>query len=62
MPFAMAIGGGFDIKINHRLLLRPFQMDYLMTRFSEPLVNGFQNRSNQANFRYQAGLIFTFGE
>jgi len=58
--FAMAVGGGFDIRLNKTISFRPFQMDYLLSRFGNSLVPGGSH--NQNNFRYQAGVVFTFGE
>jgi hypothetical protein len=58
--FAMAIGGGFDIRLSKHLALRPFQMDYLLTSFTDSLVPGGSNHQN--NWRYIAGLNITFGE
>jgi hypothetical protein len=54
--FALAIGGGIDIPITHSFQFRPAEIDYLMTRFT----NQFNN-SSQNNFRYSAGVNFTFG-
>ena len=54
--FAMAFGGGADIPIGKRVELRPAEIDYLLTRFT----NQFSN-TNQNNFRYSAGLVFNFG-
>ena len=54
--FAMTVGGGIDIPINHAFQFRPVEIDYLMTRFT----NQFNN-SSQNNFRYSAGVNFTFG-
>jgi hypothetical protein len=58
--FAMAVGGGFDIRVNKTISIRPFQMDYLLTRFANSLIPG--GNHNQNNFRYAAGVNFTFGE
>jgi len=58
--FAMAVGGGFDIRVNKTISIRPFQMDYLLTRFGSSLIPG--GNHNQNNFRYAAGVNFTFGE
>lgn len=58
--FAMAVGGGFDIRVSKTISIRPFQMDYLLTRFGNALVPG--GNHNQNNFRYSAGVNFTFGE
>jgi hypothetical protein len=51
--FSMAAGGMVDIRLNHRIMIRPIQIDYLMTRIN--------NSNNQNNFRYGAGIIFTLG-
>ncbi len=56
--FSMAAGGGIDIKVNRHFSVRPVEVDYLMTRFH---VNGTNYTSNQNNFRYQAGFLFTAG-
>jgi hypothetical protein len=58
--FAMAVGGGFDIRLSKTISLRPFQMDYLLTRFGSSVIPG--GNHNQNNFRYAAGINFTFGE
>jgi len=54
--FAMAFGGGVDIPISKVFQFRPVEIDYLMTDFT----NQFNN-SSQHNFRYSAGVNFTFG-
>jgi len=56
--FAMAIGGGLDIKINKNVSFRPIGLDYYMTRFQN-FRSG--NDNNQNNLRYTAGVNFTFG-
>jgi len=60
--FAMAVGFGLDIKLGHHVMLRPIQLDYLLTRLEDLGQSGqpSQNR-NQHNGRYAAGLVFTFG-
>lgn len=58
--FAMAVGGGFDIRVNKTISIRPFQMDHLLTRFGTSLIPGGSHDQN--NFRYNAGVVFTFGE
>ncbi len=60
--FAMALGGGLDVKMNRHMTLRPIQLDYVMTRLEDFGQSGIpsQNR-NQHNLRYAAGLMFTFG-
>ncbi len=54
--FAMALGGGFDISVSRAVAIRVGQFDYLLTRFSNRLAT-----NNQNNFRYSAGIVFTFG-
>jgi hypothetical protein len=54
--FSMAIGGGVDIPVSHMIAIRPAQLDYLMTNFTNQFTNNFQH-----NFRYSAGLVFNFG-
>ena len=58
--FAMAVGWGFDIKINKTVSFRPFQMDYFISSFGNSLIPGGSH--NQNNFRYSAGVNLTFGE
>ena len=50
--YAMALGGGLDVKVSRRLALRVFQADYYMTR---------DFGSTQNNFRFSAGVVFRFG-
>ena len=64
--FAMAIGGGLDIKLSKTIILRPAQIDYFLTRLEAPDVTvpaGTTNprARNQNNFRYAAGIAFNFG-
>ena len=60
--FAMALGGGLDIRLSHSITFRPIQLDYLMTRLEDFGQSGqpSQNR-NQHNLRFAAGVAFTFG-
>lgn len=58
--FAMAIGGGIDIRLSKHVSFRPFQMDYLLTSFKDSLVPGGNDHQN--NWRYLAGINLTFGE
>ena len=55
--FAMIFGGGLDIPVNHSgsIAIRPAEVDYLYTRFNNSATGA------QSNFRYQAGVVFTFG-
>jgi hypothetical protein len=55
-PFTMAVGGGIDFNINHNLAIRPLEIDYVLTRYTNP----FSNTNNQNNFRYTAGVVFKF--
>jgi hypothetical protein len=55
--FSMEFGGGVDIPINKTISFRPAEIDYLLTRFTNPLTK----TNNQNNFRYAVGLTFTLG-
>jgi len=57
--FAMTAGGGIDIKINKHVYLRPVQAEYFMTRLSPIGAFGVTTRNN---FRYSAGINFSYGE
>jgi opacity protein-like surface antigen len=54
--FAMAIGGGVDYRLTNRFSLRPLQVDYLLTRFSE----GSLNNQTQNNLRASTGIVIHF--
>ncbi len=58
--FVMTAGGGLDYRLNHRLALRLFQAEYMLTRFQDPTsvtgANGWQN-----NVRLSTGIVFRFG-
>ena len=54
--FAMAFGGGVDIPIGKVISFRPAEFDYLLTHYTNQFAN-----SNQNNFRFSAGLVFSFG-
>ena len=49
--FAMALGGGVDLRLTRALGIRLFQVDYLMTRFFDV---------KQNNARIAAGVVFRF--
>ena len=51
--FAMALGGGVDIKVIDSIAVRLFQTDYVLTRF---------NSDTQHNFRVSTGLVLRLGE
>lgn len=50
--FAMALGGGLDVRISDRLAIRAIQLDYLRTRFFE---------ESQQKGRLSFGLVVRFG-
>ena len=56
--FAMLIGGGLDWKISKHMQVRPLAFDYFMTQ-PESLITGQTKDRN--NWRYSAGVNFTFG-
>jgi hypothetical protein len=56
--FAMEFGGGLDYALNKHIQIRPAEVDYLYTRFG---ANGTSYTGNQNNFKYAAGVNFTFG-
>lgn len=56
--FAMEFGGGLDIPLTKTIQVRPVEVDYLYTRFG---VNGTSYVGSQNNFKYTAGVNFTFG-
>jgi hypothetical protein len=55
-PFTMALGGGLDISLSHRVAIRPIEIDYMLSRYSNPLTS----TGNQNNFRYNAGIVLKF--
>jgi Outer membrane protein beta-barrel domain len=55
--FAAATGVGLDIVVNHRVSVRPFEMDYLYTDFN----NNSGLAANQNSWRYLGGAVLTFG-
>jgi len=64
--FAMAVGGGIDIKLGKSFILRPIQVDYFLTRLEAPDVTvppgtSVPTARNQNNFRFAAGIAFNFG-
>jgi outer membrane protein OmpA-like peptidoglycan-associated protein len=56
--FAMTAGGGLDLRIHHRIALRLFQAEYMLTRFSD-FNTGFT--ASQNDVRLSSGLVFRFG-
>lgn len=57
--FAMEFGGGLDIPITKTIQFRPVEVDYLYTHFGSNHIAGYS--SHQNNFKYVAGVNFTFG-
>jgi len=55
-PFTMAVGGGLDIDLSKHVALRPGEIDYMLSRYTNPLTS----TNNQNNFRYCGGVIFKF--
>jgi len=53
--FAMALGGGIDTNINKHVGIRLFQLEYLMTKFTD----GGDNKQNSV--RASGGLVLHFG-
>jgi hypothetical protein len=57
--FAMEFGGGLDIPITKSIQFRPVEVDYLYTHFGSNHIAGAT--ASQNNFKYVAGVNFTFG-
>jgi hypothetical protein len=55
-PFTMAYGGGLDVNVYHHVAIRPVEVDYVLTRYTNP----FTGTNNQNNFRYIGGVVFTY--
>jgi PKD domain len=53
--FAANVGVGLDIAVGQRFAIRPFEISYLYTNFSNKLSN------NQNSWRYLGGVVFNFG-
>jgi outer membrane protein OmpA-like peptidoglycan-associated protein len=59
--FTLTGGGGLDYRLNHRIALRLFQVEYLTTRFQNPNSLFVVDREWQSNMRLSAGIVFRFG-
>ena len=57
-PFTWALGGGLDWRMTKTVALRLAEMDWMGTRYTNPLTS----TNNQNSFRYLGGIAFTFGE
>ena len=55
--FAMALGGGVDIKLSDVVSWRMFQADYLLTRYRDPVALPLAKR-NINHLRVSTGLVF----
>lgn len=55
-PFTMVFGGGLDFKLSESFSIRPIEIDYVLTRYTNPLTS----TNNQNSFRYCAGVVFHF--
>jgi hypothetical protein len=55
-PFTMAVGGGLDIGVSRRFVVRPVELDYVLTRYTNPTTS----TNNQNHFRYAGGVVFRF--
>jgi opacity protein-like surface antigen len=67
--FALAFGGGLDVKVSKSIAIRTFQIDYLMTRFSGRAIStagsgsaGSLEISNQSSMRLMFGVNIHLGE
>lgn len=56
-PFSMAVGGGIDWPVSHAIAIRVAELDYVLTRLTNPITS----TNNQNHFRYVAGVQFRFG-
>jgi opacity protein-like surface antigen len=56
--FAMALGGGMDVKVTDRVWVRAFQAEYFRTN----LDNASQKAAGQNDVRISAGIVFHFGK
>jgi len=59
--FAMTAGGGLDYRLNHRLALRLFQAEFLLTRFHNPSPPFNGTPDWRSNIRLSAGIVLRFG-
>lgn len=55
-PFTLAFGGGIDISVSKNISVRPAELDYVLSRYTNPLTS----TNNQNNFRYCGGIVFKF--
>ncbi len=55
--FAMAFGGGLDVKATDRVWIRAFQMDYVRAE----ITTGYGTIATQNDMRISTGIVFRFG-
>jgi opacity protein-like surface antigen len=61
--FAMAVGGGLDLRLNNHISIRLGEADYLLTHFDAYnglVVAPFFSTYNQNSFRFLSGIVFSF--
>lgn len=56
--FAMALGGGLDVKATDRIWIRAFQADYVRAE----ITTGYGTVATQNDLRISAGIVFRFGK
>jgi len=56
-PYTMAVGGGVDLNLSPHVALRLGEMDWILTRYTNP----FTDTNNQNSFRYLGGIVFKLG-
>jgi hypothetical protein len=56
-PFTLAAGGGIDLPLSHVIAIRLAELDYVLTRLTNPLTS----TNNQNHFRYLGGIQFRVG-
>jgi hypothetical protein len=56
--FALAAGGGLDVKVRRHIAIRVIQAEYLMTRFQDYTTG---TTAMQNDMRLSAGIVFRFG-
>jgi opacity protein-like surface antigen len=60
--FALTVGGGFQIKVSHKIAIRPIQAEYLYTRFGNSCALAVcSNNNNQNSFRLKSGIVIRWG-
>ncbi len=57
--YAMALGGGIDVKVNDRFAVRLGQLDWLYTRHN---FTSAGLKDHQGNIRYAGGIVINFGK